>query len=221
MDSPFHLIKLLSCLSDRVSSVDVSFLSRCELLWVQYPYLSSLQVLPDYLKALLNVVPQGKVTDQLLQQVSKLAALQHRAKDNIYVPTTCVNRDIPLLLTSFSQSVPIDLLITPLRRPFQVNICQWIHNIASFQTPQRWLFKVVLFNFEGSLCKFLIGCDWSQSPAGSSMLSLCVFQARGSWMHPSSVVWAAAATAVVEHRDTAHAAGSGPKPSPGQSTVPG
>ncbi|KAG2455499.1 MYO15 protein, partial [Polypterus senegalus] len=45
------------------------------------------QVLPDYLKALLNFVPQGKMSDQQLQQVSKLAALQHRAKDSIYLPT--------------------------------------------------------------------------------------------------------------------------------------
>uniref|UniRef100_A0A3Q3RQT3 Myosin XVA n=1 Tax=Mastacembelus armatus TaxID=205130 RepID=A0A3Q3RQT3_9TELE len=45
------------------------------------------QVLPDYLKALLSVVPQGKVSDQHLQQIARLAALQHRAKDTIYLPT--------------------------------------------------------------------------------------------------------------------------------------
>uniref|UniRef100_A0A673K1D4 Unconventional myosin-XV-like n=1 Tax=Sinocyclocheilus rhinocerous TaxID=307959 RepID=A0A673K1D4_9TELE len=45
------------------------------------------QVSPDYLKGLLNVVPQGKASEQQLQQVSKLAALQHRAKDLIYLPT--------------------------------------------------------------------------------------------------------------------------------------
>ncbi|XP_036422587.1 unconventional myosin-XV isoform X1 [Colossoma macropomum] len=45
------------------------------------------QVAPDYLKGLLNVVPQGKASEQQLQQVSKLAALQHRAKDSIYLPT--------------------------------------------------------------------------------------------------------------------------------------
>lgn len=46
-----------------------------------------LQVVPDYLKALLNVVPQGNASEQQLQQVSKLAALQHRAKDSVYLPT--------------------------------------------------------------------------------------------------------------------------------------
>ncbi|XP_016361399.1 unconventional myosin-XV-like [Sinocyclocheilus anshuiensis] len=45
------------------------------------------QVSPDYLKGLLNVVPQGKASEQQLQQVSKLAALQHRVKDSIYLPT--------------------------------------------------------------------------------------------------------------------------------------
>ncbi|KAE8282979.1 Unconventional myosin-XV Unconventional myosin-15 [Larimichthys crocea] len=45
------------------------------------------QVLPDYLKALLTVVPQGKASDQHLQQIARLAALQHRAKDTIYLPT--------------------------------------------------------------------------------------------------------------------------------------
>ncbi|XP_047427282.1 unconventional myosin-XV [Mugil cephalus] len=45
------------------------------------------QVLPDYLKALLSVVPQGKASEQHLQQISRLAALQHRAKDTVYLPT--------------------------------------------------------------------------------------------------------------------------------------
>ncbi|KAM6957849.1 unconventional myosin-XV [Aplochiton taeniatus] len=45
------------------------------------------QVLPDYLKALLSLVPQGKASEQQLQQVARLAALQHRAKDSLYLPT--------------------------------------------------------------------------------------------------------------------------------------
>ncbi|XP_036068960.1 unconventional myosin-XV [Oryzias melastigma] len=45
------------------------------------------QILPDYLKALLSVVPPGKASDQHLQQLARLAALQHRAKDSIYLPT--------------------------------------------------------------------------------------------------------------------------------------
>lgn len=45
------------------------------------------KVLPDYLKALLSVVPQGMASEQHLQQIARLAALQHRAKDTIYLPT--------------------------------------------------------------------------------------------------------------------------------------
>lgn len=48
---------------------------------------SLFKVLPDYLKALLSVVPQGKPSEQHLQQITRLAALQHRAKDTIYLPT--------------------------------------------------------------------------------------------------------------------------------------
>ncbi|XP_019732947.1 unconventional myosin-XV-like [Hippocampus comes] len=45
------------------------------------------QVLPDYLKALLSVVPLSKASEQHLQQLARLAALQHRAKDAVYLPT--------------------------------------------------------------------------------------------------------------------------------------
>uniref|UniRef100_A0A3B3SW88 Uncharacterized protein n=1 Tax=Paramormyrops kingsleyae TaxID=1676925 RepID=A0A3B3SW88_9TELE len=45
------------------------------------------QAFPDYLKGLLSVLPQGKLGEQQCQQMCKLAALQHRAKDSIYLPT--------------------------------------------------------------------------------------------------------------------------------------
>ncbi|KAM4603322.1 unconventional myosin-XV [Polymixia lowei] len=45
------------------------------------------QVLPDYRKGLLNVLPRGKVSDQQFHQISKLAALQHRAKDIVFIPS--------------------------------------------------------------------------------------------------------------------------------------
>lgn len=46
-----------------------------------------LQVLPDYLKGLFSSVPASQPTEQQLQQVSKLASLQHRAKDHFYLPS--------------------------------------------------------------------------------------------------------------------------------------
>ncbi|CAM5087940.1 unnamed protein product [Natator depressus] len=45
------------------------------------------QVLPDYLKGLFNILPPLQPSKQQCQQVSKLAALQHRAKDSMYLPT--------------------------------------------------------------------------------------------------------------------------------------
>ncbi|XP_069501807.1 unconventional myosin-XV isoform X2 [Ambystoma mexicanum] len=45
------------------------------------------QVLPDYLKGLFNILPHKQPTEQQFQQTSRLAALQHRAKDSIYLPT--------------------------------------------------------------------------------------------------------------------------------------
>ncbi|XP_037664148.1 LOW QUALITY PROTEIN: unconventional myosin-XV [Choloepus didactylus] len=45
------------------------------------------QVLPDYLKGLFSSVPGGRPSEQQLQQVSKLAALQHRARDHVYLPS--------------------------------------------------------------------------------------------------------------------------------------
>lgn len=47
----------------------------------------SLQVLPDYLKGLFSSVPAGQPREQQLQQVSKLASLQHRAQDHFYLPS--------------------------------------------------------------------------------------------------------------------------------------
>uniref|UniRef100_A0A8C5KEC4 Unconventional myosin-XV n=1 Tax=Jaculus jaculus TaxID=51337 RepID=A0A8C5KEC4_JACJA len=45
------------------------------------------QVLPDYLKGLFSSVSASRPSEQQLQQVSKLASLQHRAKDHLYLPS--------------------------------------------------------------------------------------------------------------------------------------
>uniref|UniRef100_A0A3P8YKD7 MyTH4 domain-containing protein n=1 Tax=Esox lucius TaxID=8010 RepID=A0A3P8YKD7_ESOLU len=45
------------------------------------------QVLPDYRKGLMNILPRGKVSEQQFLQISKLAALQHRAKDIMFIPS--------------------------------------------------------------------------------------------------------------------------------------
>ncbi|XP_038618715.1 unconventional myosin-XV [Tachyglossus aculeatus] len=45
------------------------------------------QVLPDYLKGLFNILPSVRPSEQQFQQLAKLAALQHRAKDSVYLPS--------------------------------------------------------------------------------------------------------------------------------------
>uniref|UniRef100_A0A1A8A0H6 Myosin XVAb n=1 Tax=Nothobranchius furzeri TaxID=105023 RepID=A0A1A8A0H6_NOTFU len=45
------------------------------------------QILPDYRKGLLNILSHGNVSDQQFHQISKLAALQQRAKDIVFVPS--------------------------------------------------------------------------------------------------------------------------------------
>uniref|UniRef100_A0A9L0R8A2 Myosin XVA n=1 Tax=Equus caballus TaxID=9796 RepID=A0A9L0R8A2_HORSE len=49
--------------------------------------LSLTEVLPDYLKGLFSSVPASRPSEQQLQQVSKLASLQHRAKGHLYLPS--------------------------------------------------------------------------------------------------------------------------------------
>ncbi|XP_055507878.1 unconventional myosin-XV [Leucoraja erinacea] len=46
------------------------------------------QIVADYVKGLFHVLSQEMTSDSKLQQMSKLAALQHRAKDGLYLPTT-------------------------------------------------------------------------------------------------------------------------------------
>lgn len=58
--------------------------SRC----VLYPPPHLFQVLPDYLKGLFTVLPPSRLGEQHFQQLAKLAALQHRAKDAHRLPTT-------------------------------------------------------------------------------------------------------------------------------------
>lgn len=55
---------------------------------VRAPHRSALlQALPDYLKGLFSSMPASRPSEQELQQVSKLASLQHRVKDHFYLPS--------------------------------------------------------------------------------------------------------------------------------------
>ncbi|XP_051789441.1 unconventional myosin-XV [Erpetoichthys calabaricus] len=119
------------------------------------------QVLPDYLKALLNFVPQGKMSDQQLQQVSKLAALQHRAKDSIYLPT----------IREVQDSIPPQLFAQ--QRPQQwLNMVtqhmQQVQALSPHQARAQFLGLVSAFPMFGSSFFYI------QSSSNSSVLAPCI-----------------------------------------------
>ncbi|XP_035261236.1 unconventional myosin-XV-like [Anguilla anguilla] len=119
------------------------------------------QVLPDYLKALLNVLPQGKVSEQLLQQVSKLAALQHRAKDSIYLPTMREAQDcIPPQL--YGQQRPQQWLNMVTQHMQQVQA------LSPHQARAQFLGLVSAFPMFGSSFFYI------QSSSNSSIVAPCL-----------------------------------------------
>ncbi|XP_030067877.1 unconventional myosin-XV [Microcaecilia unicolor] len=93
---PLNKREYILDVSTQMEQVDSSYMFWFRrVIWVQplkfenelYVTMHYNQVLPDYLKGLFNTMPQMKLTEQQFQQTSRLAALQHRAKDSIYLPT--------------------------------------------------------------------------------------------------------------------------------------
>ncbi|XP_030645611.1 LOW QUALITY PROTEIN: unconventional myosin-XV [Chanos chanos] len=119
------------------------------------------QVCPDYMKALLNVVPRGNVSEQQLQQISKLAALQHRAKESVYLPT----------MSEVQECIPPQLF--SLQRPQQwvtmVTVhMQQVQALSPHQARAQFLGLVSAFPMFGS-CFFYI-----QSSSNSSIVTPCI-----------------------------------------------
>ncbi|XP_010635730.1 unconventional myosin-XV isoform X1 [Fukomys damarensis] len=96
-----HVCPLSRCayildVASEMEQVDVGFMLWFRrILWDQplkfenelYVTMHYNQVLPDYLKGLFSSAPAGRPSEQQLQQVSKLASLQHRARDHLYFPS--------------------------------------------------------------------------------------------------------------------------------------
>ncbi|XP_066545291.1 unconventional myosin-XV [Amia ocellicauda] len=119
------------------------------------------QVLPDYLKALLNVIPQGRVSEQQLQQVSKLAALQHRAKDSIYLPTVREIQDyIPPQLYGQQRPQPWLNMVT--------QHMQQVQALSPHQARAQFLGLVSAFPMFGSSFFYI------QSSSNSSIVAPCI-----------------------------------------------
>ncbi|XP_036408721.1 unconventional myosin-XV [Megalops cyprinoides] len=119
------------------------------------------QILPDYLKALLNVLPQGKVSEQQFQQLSKLAALQHRAKDSIYLPTIREIQDyVPPQL--YGQQRPQQWLNMVTQHMQQVQV------LSPHQARAQFLGLVSAFPMFGSSFFYI------QSSSNSTIIAPCV-----------------------------------------------
>ncbi|XP_039542942.1 unconventional myosin-XV isoform X2 [Pimephales promelas] len=119
------------------------------------------QVSPDYLKGLLNVVPQGMASEQQLQQVSKLAALQHRAKDSLYLPS----------ILEVQECIPTQLF--GLQRPQQwLNMVnqhmQQVQALSPHQAKAQFLGLVSAFPMFGSSFFYI------QSSSNAAINTPCV-----------------------------------------------
>ncbi|TSK31311.1 Unconventional myosin-XV [Bagarius yarrelli] len=119
------------------------------------------QVTPDYLKALLNVVPQGRLSEQQLQQVSKLAALQHRAKDTVSLPSLREVQDcIPVPLYGLQSSQQWLNMVT--------QNMQQVQALSPHQAKAQFLGLVSVFPMFGSSFFYI------QSSSNSSIDCPCV-----------------------------------------------
>ncbi|XP_072298739.1 unconventional myosin-XV [Eucyclogobius newberryi] len=128
------------------------------------------QVLPDYLKALLSVVPQGKVSDQHLQQIARLSALQHRAKDTIYLPSFReVQESVPPQFYSKQGSQPWLNMVT--------QHMQHVQPLNPHQARAQFLGLVSAFPMFGSSFFYI------QSSSSASVQAPCILAVNLNGLH--------------------------------------
>ncbi|CAL8265178.1 unnamed protein product [Gadus morhua 'NCC'] len=128
------------------------------------------QVLPDFLKTLMSVVPQGQASDQQLQQVSRLAALQHRAKDTVYLPTLReVQECVPSLFYSKQGSQHWLNMIT--------QHMQQVQPLTPHQARAQFLGLVSAFPMFGSAFFYI------QSSSSASFQAPCILAVNQDGLH--------------------------------------
>ncbi|XP_041062874.1 unconventional myosin-XV [Carcharodon carcharias] len=119
------------------------------------------QIVPDYLKGLLHILNQDMMSDSQLQQVSKLAGLQHRAKDNLYLPTIREVQDyIPAQIYRDQRPQPWLNMVTQ-------NI-QHVQALSSHQARAQFLGLVSAFPMFGSSFFYI------QSSSNSAIVAPCI-----------------------------------------------
>ncbi|XP_029603581.1 unconventional myosin-XV isoform X1 [Salmo trutta] len=128
------------------------------------------QVLPDYLKALLSVVPQSKASEQQLQQMSKLGALQHRAKDTVFLPT----------IGEVQEYIPPQLYIRQPPQPWLNMVTQHMQQVSPLsphQAKAQFLGLVSTFPMFGSSFFYI------QSSSSISIPAPCVLAVNQNGLH--------------------------------------
>ncbi|XP_016386909.1 unconventional myosin-XV-like [Sinocyclocheilus rhinocerous] len=128
------------------------------------------QVLPDYLKGLLNVVPQGKISEQQFNQFAKLAALQHRAKDSLYAPT----------IHELTEYIPVEIFGRQGPQQWMQLVAQHVHAIQSLNPHQA------RSQFLGLVCAFpMFGSSffYIQSSSNSTISAPCILAVNQNGLH--------------------------------------
>nr|XP_033770854.1 unconventional myosin-XV [Geotrypetes seraphini] len=128
------------------------------------------QVLPDYLKGLFNTMPQMKISEHQFQQASRLAALQHRAKDGIYLPTL---REVQDYVSSqfYKLLKPQSWLNMVLQQ------MQQIQALSAHQARVQFLGLLNAFPLFGSSFFYIQSCS------DNSVLSPCVLAVNQNGLH--------------------------------------
>uniref|UniRef100_A0A8C1Z402 Myosin XVAb n=1 Tax=Cyprinus carpio TaxID=7962 RepID=A0A8C1Z402_CYPCA len=128
------------------------------------------QVLPDYLKGLLNVVPQGKISEQQFNQFAKLAALQHRAKDSLYTPT----------IHELTEYIPVEIFGRQGPQQWMQLVAQHVHAVQSLNPHQA------RSQFLGLVCAFpMFGSSffYIQSSSNSTISAPCILAVNQNGLH--------------------------------------
>ncbi|XP_066511963.1 unconventional myosin-XV [Hoplias malabaricus] len=128
------------------------------------------QVLPDYIKGLLNVLPTGKISEQQFNQIAKLAALQHRTKDNLYAPT----------IHEIVEYVPAQFFTRQGPQQWMHLVTQHTHAVQSLNPHQARA------QFLGLVCAFpMFGSSffYIQSSSNSAIPTPCILAVNQNGLH--------------------------------------
>ncbi|KAI4902886.1 hypothetical protein NFI96_000218 [Prochilodus magdalenae] len=128
------------------------------------------QVLPDYLKGLLNVLPPGKVSEQQFNQIAKLAALQHRTKDSLYSPT----------IHEIAEYIPGQLFTRQGPQQWMHLVTQHTHAVQSLNPHQaraQFLGLVCAFPMFGSSFFYIL------SSSNSAISTPCILAVNQNGLH--------------------------------------